>query len=137
MQQVAVPGGHEKGLEELAVGGDVLEDAPPRPSEATAHDPQPGHGLEESIGVLLADSVLDEYQDGTVVGMDVVAYGERGVDDELKRGAIHDRQAKAWIERIPGTKASATTNRVSRKGRNVSMMPKPSPPNTKGPCITT
>ena len=84
LEQVAVPGRHEEGLEELAVCGHVLVDAPTSPAEASPHDAQLDHGDQEVVDVLPVDAVLDEDQDRAVVRVDVLSDGERLARDELQ-----------------------------------------------------
>src|ERR1039458_6192589 len=94
LEQIALPGWHEEGLDELAGRGRILEDAPTRPAEAPAHDAQLGHGGQEVVDIFPIDAVLDEGQDWAVVRVDVVADGERRTPDELQRRTVHDRQAE-------------------------------------------
>ena len=83
LQQVALPGRDEEGLRELAVRGHILEDAPTRSSETPAHDAQLGHCGEEPVDILWGDAVLDQDQDGAIVGADVLTYGKRRAGDQL------------------------------------------------------
>jgi hypothetical protein len=84
LEQVAAPRRHEEGLEELAVCGHILVNAPARPAEAPPHDAQLGHGGQEVVDIFPVDAVLDEDQDRPVFGVDVLSDGERWARDELQ-----------------------------------------------------
>ena len=73
LEDVAVPGRHEEGLEELAVRGHILVHPPTGSSEASPHNAKLGHGAQEVVDLLGVDAVLDEDQNRAVFRMDVLA----------------------------------------------------------------
>ena len=100
LKQIAVPGRHEEGLEELAVSGHILENAhsvPPRRRLTTRNSAMAPKNSSTSS----PRRVLDEDEDRAVVRVDMVSDGQRRGRDDLQRGAVHDRQA------IPGDEQDA------------------------------
>jgi len=104
LEQVALPGRHQECLEELAVGGHILEDAPARSAKTPTHDAQVCHREEEVVDEVVFELVLDEDEDRAVVGSNVLADGKRRTGDELHRGTVHDWQAEAGDGKDTGNK---------------------------------